>query len=290
MMGLTGTGACRTMDPRSGDFGAWGSVDLPLSTPIGCSEAQEWASSVPAPYGSAPGHVKMEGRERARRRGGHPMNKKIASRVVAIAVVVSATGVLVSPTAWATKGIHNFGGYSAPVVGAASADITVPAASSISCSSAKTSLVEMWVALTRGAFVANAGLNVQCIHGTPITNVTGAAGTASFRFPVNGGDVISISTSETATSTSVTASDTTTGVNETANSLGSSLAPTVVQFGAISTSKTLPNFGPITYSSVTVDGAQIDPTVSTQRKLTRGHPPGVIPGALASGSFTLTES
>jgi hypothetical protein len=219
------------------------------------------------------------------------MNRRIACRVGAMAMVVLATGVVASPGAWATKGIHNFGGYSAPVVGAASADITVPATSSISCSSSKSTIVDMWVALTRGQFVANAGLNVQCVHGTPITFVSGAAGTASFRFPVSGGDVIAISTLESATATSVTANDTTTNVNETANSFGATTTPpTIVQFGATSTSKMLPNFGPVTFSSVTVDGVQLDPSVVTSRKLTRSHPPGVVPGPLSSGSFTLTET
>ncbi len=176
------------------------------------------------------------------------------------------------------------------MVGAASADIAVPAANSISCSSAKTSLVDLWVALTKGQYAANAGLNVECIRGTPITFVSGSAGTASFRFPVSGGDVISISTSETATSTSVTASNKTTNVNESASSLGASTGPTLVQFGAISTAKTIPNFGPVTYSSVTVDGAPLDPSVVTTRHLTRGHPPGVGPGPISSGSFTLTET
>ncbi len=185
------------------------------------------------------------------------MKRKIVGRVLASAMVVSAAGVVVSPGAWATKGIHNFGGYSAPMTASASADITVPASSSISCSSARAAIVDMWVGLTRGQFAANAGLNVQCIHGTPITFVSGAAGTASFRFPVSGGDVIAISASETSTVTSVSADDTTTSVNETANSVGATPTPTIVQFGANSTSKVIPNFGPVTFSSVTVDGAPI---------------------------------
>ncbi len=212
------------------------------------------------------------------------------SRVVAIAMVISAGGVVTSPGAWATLGIHNFGGYSAPVVGTASADITVPAASSLSCSSPKSTTVDIWVALTRGAFVANAGLDIQCVKGAPITYVSAAAGTATFRFPVYGGDVISISTSETAQGTSVTATDTTTSVNATANSVGSPTTPTIVQFGATSTSTSVPNFGPVTYSSVTVDGAQLSPSVVTLRKLSRSHPPDVIPGPLSGGSFTLAEN
>jgi hypothetical protein len=218
------------------------------------------------------------------------MKRTIVCRVVITAMVVSATGILAGSPAWASKGIHNFGGYSAVVVGSASADITAPAAGSTSCSSAKSSQVDVWVALTRGQFVANAGVNIQCIHGIAVTFVSGAAGTASFRFPVNGGDAISITTSETATATSVRASDTTTNVNETANSLGSSTAPSLVQFGAISTSKSLPNFGPMTFSSVTVDGTILDPSAATLRKLSRSHPPGVVPSTLSSGSFTLTET
>jgi hypothetical protein len=72
--------------------------------------------------------------------------------------------------------------------------------------------------------------------------------------------------------------------------VGATTKPVLVQFGAISTSKTIPNFGPVTYSSVTVDGATLNPSVATTRHLTRGHPPGVGPSPLSSGSFTLTET
>ncbi|MGH9017514.1 MAG: hypothetical protein ACRDY1_07175 [Acidimicrobiales bacterium] len=212
------------------------------------------------------------------------------ARVLVAAVIVSAPAIVAGSPAWATKGIHNFGGYSAPVVGSASADITVPAGSSLSCASATSVTVDIWVALTQAQYAANAGLNVQCVRGTPITCVSGAAGTASFRFPVAGGDVISISTSETSTSTTVTATDTTTTVSETATSVGASTGPVLVQFGAISTSKRIPNFGPVTYSSVTVDANPVDPSAVTLRNLTRSHPPGVRPGPISSGSFTLTET
>lgn len=212
-------------------------------------------------------------------------------RVVAATMVVSAGGALVGPSASATTGIHNFGGYAAPVVASASATITVPAANTVSCSSPRASTVDMWVSLTRGQYAANAGLNVQCLRGTPLLYVSGGAGTLSFRFPVSGGDVISVMTSESATGTTVTAVDTTTTVSDTANSVGTTtINPTVVQFGATSTSKALPNFGPVTYSSVTVDGAPLAASSATARNLTRSHPPGVVPGPLSSGSFTLTET
>jgi len=61
------------------------------------------------------------------------MTRRIMYRVFAAAMVVSATGAVVGPSAWATTGIHNFGGYAAPVVASASATITVPAANTISC-------------------------------------------------------------------------------------------------------------------------------------------------------------
>jgi len=218
------------------------------------------------------------------------MKKKIVCRLLATAVVVSAAGVLAGPTAWATRGIHNFGGYSAPVVANASADITVPAASSISCSAPAASTVDLWVGLTRGQLAANAGVNIQCVHGSPIMFVSGSAGTASFRFPVFGGDVIAVSTSETASGTMATAQDTTTTVNATANSVGATVLPTIVQFGAVSTSKTIPNLGPVTYSSVTVDGTQLSSSAATARNFVRGKPPDMVPGALSSGTFTLTEN
>ena len=222
---------------------------------------------------------------------GHPMKRQIMCRVVAAAVVVSAMGLLASPAAWATSGIHNFGGYSAAVTASASADITVPATSSLSCSSAQGVTVDLWVALTRGEYASNAGLNVQCIHGTPILFVSGAAGTLSFRFPVSGGDVISISVTESGAATTVTADDTTSTVSDSANFVGATTPlPSIVQFGAVSTSKAIPHFGPVTYSSVTADGTVLDSSVATSRRLTRSHPPGVGPGPLVSGSFTLTET
>jgi hypothetical protein len=46
----------------------------------------------------------------------------------------------------------------------------------------------------------------------------------------------------------------------------------------------------VTYSSVTADGTVLDSSVATSRRLTRSHPPGVGPGPLVSGSFTLTET
>lgn len=212
-------------------------------------------------------------------------------RVVAAAVVASAAGALVGPSAFATTGIHNFGGYAAPVVASASATITVPAASTITCSSPRATTVDMWVAITRGQYAANAGLNVQCIKGTPILFVSGAAGTVFFRFPVTGGDVISVSVSESPTATTANAVDTTSSEGDTANSVGTTTTnATVVQFGATSTSKSLPNFGPVTYSSVTVDGAPLAASSATVRNLTRSHPPGVVPGPLSAGSFTLTET
>ena len=212
-------------------------------------------------------------------------------RVVAAAMVVSAVGTVVGPSAWATTGIHNFGGYSAPMVASASATITVPAANTISCSSPKASTIDLWVALTRGQYAANAGLNVQCLRGSPLLYVSGGAGTLSFRFPSSAETSSSISTSESATATTVTAEDMTTTVSDTANFVGTTTTnPTLVQFGGISTSKTIPNFGPVAYSSVTVDGVQLAASSATARNLTRSHPPGLVPGPLASGSFTLTET
>jgi len=149
----------------------------------------------------------------------------------------------------------------------------------------------MWVGLTRGQYAANAGLNVQCLRGTPLLYVSGAAGTLSFRFPVAGGDVITVTASESAAGTTVTADDTTSTVSDTANNVGTTTTNAmVVQFGATSTSKSLPNFGPVTYSSVTVDGATLAAAGATLRNLTRSHPPGVVPGPLSSGSFTLSET
>jgi len=219
------------------------------------------------------------------------MNRRILGWAVVAALALTAVGAVVSPSAWASKGIHNFGGYSAPVVAAASATITVPAANTISCSSPKAATIDMWVALTRGQYAANAGFNVQCVHGSPIMFLSGAAGTLSFRFPVFAGDVISVTVSESAAATIVTAQDMTTTVSDSANSLGTTATtPTVVQFGATAISKTLPVFGPVTYSSITVDGAPIDSSTVTSRNLTRSHPPNVLPGPLSSGSFTLTET
>jgi hypothetical protein len=218
------------------------------------------------------------------------MKGKMLGRVVSVVVVVAATGLLASPPAWATTGIHNFGGYSAPVIANASADITVPAAGSMSCSSTTTAMVDSWVALTRGQYASNAGIGVKCSRGSSTAFVLGAAGTLSFRFPVNGGDVISVSVSETATATTVTAVDTTTSVSDAAVSVGATILPTIVQFGATSTTRTLPVFGPETYTNVTVDGTQLAPSSATLRKLNRSHPPNAIPGPLASGSFTLSET
>jgi hypothetical protein len=218
------------------------------------------------------------------------MKRKIMCRVVVAAMVVSATGALASPSAWATKGIHNFGGYSAPVIATASADITVPATDTISCSSAKSAIVDTWVALTRGQYAANAGLVVKCAVGSELTYIAGAAGTLSFRFPVNGGDVISIAVSETATATTVTAVDTTTSVSDSANFIGATILPTIVQFGATSTTKTFPSFGSEVFSSAEVDGAPLGTAPTTLRKLTRSHPPNVVPGPISSGSFSLSET
>jgi len=218
------------------------------------------------------------------------MSRRLTGRFVVVAVVVSATAVVTSPGAWATKGIHNFGGYSAPVTASASADITVPSASSVSCSSAKSAIVDTWVALTRGQYAANAGLVIKCAVGSPLIYVAGAAGTLSFRFPVNGGDVISIAVSETPTATTVNAVDTTDGVSDAANFIGATTAPTIVQFGATSTTKSFPTFGPETFSSIVVDGTTLSSSSATMRKLTRSHPPNVVPGPLSSGSFTLSET
>ncbi len=222
---------------------------------------------------------------------GQPMKRLIMGRIVAAVMVVSAGGALVGQSAWATTGIHNFGGYAAPVTASASATITVPAADTVSCSSPRAATVDIWVGLTRGQYAANAGLNVQCLRGTPLLYVSGAAGTLSFRFPVAGGDVIEVTTSESASGTTVTAADTTTSVSDTANSVGTTTTNAmVVQFGATSTSKPIPNFGPVTLSSVTVDGSPLAGSSATARNLTRSHPPGVVPGPLSSGSFTLTET
>jgi hypothetical protein len=206
-------------------------------------------------------------------------------------MVVSAMAVLTGPAAFATKGIHNFGGYAAPVVASASATITVPSATSISCASTKQINVDMWVALTRGQYAANAGLMVKCTAGSALTFISGDAGTVSFRFPVNAGDIVDLSVSESASGTTATATDTTSTVSDTANYVGVT-TPTamVVQFGATSTTKAIPNFGPVTYNAVTVDGSQIVPSSATQRVLSRSHPPGAVPGPLSNGSFTLTET
>jgi hypothetical protein len=217
--------------------------------------------------------------------------RRIMCRFVATAMVVSATAVLTGPAAFATKGIHNFGGYAAPVVANASATITVPAANSISCSSTKAINVDMWVALTRGQYAANAGLVVKCTGGSALTYISGDAGTVSFRFPVSPGDVVDVSVSESASGTTVSATDTNSTVSDTASYVGVTTPTTmIVQFGATSTSKAIPNFGPVTYNAMTVDGAPIVASSATQRNLSRSHPPGAIPGPLSNGSFTLTET
>ena len=66
--------------------------------------------------------------------------------------------------------------------------------------------------------------------------------------------------------------------------------PLLAQFGATSVSKSIPNVGPVTFNAVTVDGTQLVQSVATTRKLSRSHPPGVFPGPIVGGSFTLTET
>jgi hypothetical protein len=214
------------------------------------------------------------------------MKRHILGRVLATVVVVSAVALMAGPDAWA--GTSNFAGYTTAVVGAASADVTVPAANSLSCSSSQAGEMEFWVALLKGQYAAEAGVYVQCVKGSPLTYVAGTAGTASFRFPVNGGDAVTLSVSETATATAVTADDTTSTVNEISNFLGATTTPTVVDFGAYSISKKLPIFGPVTYSSAQVDGVPLAAPPATLHKLVRSHQ-GVHAGTLSSGSFTLTE-
>jgi hypothetical protein len=46
----------------------------------------------------------------------------------------------------------------------------------------------------------------------------------------------------------------------------------------------------VVFSSATVDGNPLVASIATSRNLTRGHPPGVVPGPISSGSFTLTET
>ena len=214
------------------------------------------------------------------------MKRHILGKVLAVVVVVSSMGLVASPDAWA--GTTNFAGYTTAVVGAASANVTVPPADSVSCSSSQAGAMEFWVALLKGQYVAQAGVYVQCVKGSPLTYVAGTAGTASFRFPVNGGDVVALSVSETATATAVTADDTTSTVNEISNFLGATTTPTVVDFGAYSISKKLPIFGPVTYSSAQVDGVQLAAPPATLHKLVRSHQ-GVHAGTLSAGTFTVTE-
>jgi hypothetical protein len=211
-------------------------------------------------------------------------------RVVVTGVIFVTMALAMSPDAWAKT--TTFGGYVATATASASADITVPAASSITCSSTQASMIEFEVALLKGEYPAQAGLVIDCVKGSPITYVIGSVGTASVRFTVNGGDVIAISVSETGTATTLTADDTTTTVNETANFTGATTTPTGVQFGATSTAKTLPRNGPVTFSSVDVDGVQLVAANATERKLVRSknHPPGIVPGAISSGSFTLSDT
>jgi hypothetical protein len=213
--------------------------------------------------------------------------KRAAASVVVTIVVLFAAEVITSAPAWAKD--SNFGGYAAPVVGSVSADITLPAASTFSCTSPSTDSVDVWASLTRGEYPANAGVIVECVKGAPVTFVAGAAGTGSFRFSVAPGDVVSVSMSETTSGTKVSAIDTTSGVNATLSYLGTSTGPTVAQFGATSTSKVLPHFGTVTYSSCTVDGSPLTSAEATTRKLVRSHPPVEVPGPISGGSFTLTQ-
>jgi hypothetical protein len=206
--------------------------------------------------------------------------------VVLTVLVVAAAELLTTTPAWAKD--SNFGGYAAPVVATVSADITVPASSSLDCTTPSFAGVDLWVALTRGEYPANGGVNIDCEKGQPIAFASGAAGAGTFRFPVNGGDVISVSASETASQTTVTTTDTTTGVTDTLTYLGASTGPTVAQFGATTTTKTLPIFGDVTYSSCMVDGSTLTASQVTARKLVHSHQ-GVVPGAFSGGSFTLTE-
>jgi hypothetical protein len=213
--------------------------------------------------------------------------RRATASVVVIVVVLLAAEVMTSAPAWAKD--SNFGGYSAPVTGSVAADIALPAASTFSCTTPKTVTVDLWASLTRGQYVANAGVNVECVKGVPVTFVSGAAGTGSFRFSVAPGDIVSVSMSETPTGTTVNATDTTSGVNATLNYLGTSTGPTIAQFGATSTSKVLPHFGAVTYSSCTVDGNPLTSSEATLRKLVRSHPPVEVPGPISGGSFTLTQ-
>jgi hypothetical protein len=218
------------------------------------------------------------------------MKPTTLGKVVAAALVVASTGVLASPTAWGVQANPNFAGYQESVVANASADITVPATSALGCPTVKELIVTSWVALLKGQYAAYTGLVVKCINGSPIMYVSGVAGTVSFHFPVNGGDVVSLSASETATATTVTAEDTNTTANAAISFAGGTPTPTVVDIGAFSTSTKIPEFGSLTFSSVEVDGTTLPSSATTTHRISRHHKPVVTAGPVSSGSFTLTES
>jgi hypothetical protein len=217
------------------------------------------------------------------------MKKKIMGRVVVTATVILTMVLLAGPDAWANTTV--FGGYVAPATASASGDLTVPASSSITCRSTMAASVKFSLGLSKGQYPISAGFVVQCIKGSPIIYVAASAGTASFRFAANGGDVIAVSMSETASATTVTATDTTTTVNETANFTGATSAPSDAVIGASTTTKSLPLCGPVTFSSLQVDGSPLVSSEATSHKLIRAksHAPGEDPGPLSSGSFTLTQ-
>lgn len=181
-----------------------------------------------------------------------------ATLVATMAMPTQAGAATSHATRHAATSSVSFGGYTAAPSGVntVSGDMTVP---SVTCTSAVVhqglvAEIKIGGSLT----LAEALIDTNCVKGSAVYFVSGAAGLVTFRLPASPGDVIAVTATESPTAgTSVTATDTTSGLSDTAGSPGAIAKNVQIGTTFYPQATLIPTFTSVSFTSVNVDGAPL---------------------------------
>ncbi len=175
-----------------------------------------------------------------------------------------------------------------------STTLVVPAATCSSASSGLNSGVTIWDSPSPpvssvAQSPAGAELQIQCLKGSLIEFVSASAGLASFRFPVNAGDSVNLSASQSGGTATASATDTTTATTESASSAASG-TPALEVLGATNGGTTLPVIigGSIGFSAASFDGTTLS-DAAVPINMVRKNTTVLTTSASSSGAFTITQ-
>jgi hypothetical protein len=193
--------------------------------------------------------------------------------IVVLCALAVALGTLAAPAAAASRAapfIHLFGGYIANPAGvdSVSGDVTVPA---ITCTTPKPQELNAIVGLMGANTEAQAGVDSECLHGSPLYSAGGTAGLVTFHIPVSAGDTVAITAQQTSSGTTVTETDLNSSLSATAKAPGA--VPTRAELGNFFNRRTvsIPTFGTEGFTDAMVDGSALGDSNPTQENLRIKH-------------------